>query len=328
MSAGYYLNLLMPAEFHYRIDPASSDAAGLTPDHAQALRGLSPLLAAVVTDALIAFPRAPLTAEQEKLLIGAEAPLWGEIATDELIDHHLWPRAAVLAERFWSPATVTDSADMYRRLSVVAEQLTVSGLDDRANRQRIAARIAPGESDGGGGAVADLLAVTGPVRNMAHDHRIKAALAGQRIVQPLNALADAAPVDSLLARRFADEAARYAAGERALAATLAARLAAWRDNDARYRAEAAGRPMLEAALPTSALLKGLAESGLAALAAREAGRPMSAAESEQAARLLAQAAAEEEASLRPFDAFIRPQPAADLIVQIGPGVRTLVEAAK
>ena len=45
---------------------------------------------------------------------------------------------------------------MYRRLAVVSAQLTVSGLDDRANQQRIAARIAPDDD----GTVAGLLAIT------------------------------------------------------------------------------------------------------------------------------------------------------------------------
>lgn len=323
MSAGYYLNLLMPADYVYGIDPAATAAAGLTPEHAKMLRGLSPLLANFVTDALVDFPHAPLSPEQEKLLIGAEAPLWGEIAPDQLIDHHLWPRAAALAERFWSPAAVTDKADMYRRLAVVAEQLTVSGLDDRANQQRIAARIAPNDS----GAVANLLAITGPVRNMAHDHRVKAMLAGKRIVQPLNALADAAPVDSLVARRFADDAARYAGGERALAGALKVQLADWRDNDARFQAASAGNSMLEAARPTSDLIAALARHGLDAIDAVEAGRKLSPAQAEAANKLLARLAQEEAASWRPFDAFIRPQPAADLIVKIEPGIRTLVDAA-
>lgn len=323
MSAGYYLNLLMPAGYHYGIDPAATAAAGLTPEHAKALRGLSPLLANFVTDALVDFPRAPLSAEQEKLLIGAEAPLWGEIATDELIDHHLWPRAAALAERFWSPANVTDKADMYRRLATVSAQLTVSGLDDKANRQRIAARIAPGDN----GAVADLLAITGPVRNMAHDHRIKAMLAGQRIVQPLNALADTAPVDSLVARRFADEATRYVAGERALGAPLRAQLSGWRDNEARFEAVASGNPMLEPARPTAALIAAAATTGIEALDALERGSPLSSAQVQKANELLERLEKEEAASWRPFDSFLRPQPAADLIVKIGPGIRTLVEAA-
>ncbi|MBR2173510.1 family 20 glycosylhydrolase [Sphingopyxis sp.] len=323
MSAGYYLNLLMPADYHYGIDPAATAAAGLTPEHAKALRGISPLLANFVTDALVDFPHAPLSAEQEKLLIGAEAPLWGEIATDELIDHHLWPRAAALAERFWSPASVTDKADMYRRLAVASAQLTVSGLDDKANRQRIAARIAPGDN----GAVAGLLAITGPVRNMAHDHRIKAMLAGRRIVQPLNALADTAPVDSLVARRFADEATRYVAGERALGAPLRAQLGDWQVNEARFGAIAAGNPLLEPARPTAALIAAVATAGLDALDALEQGRLLSAAQVQKANELLARLEKEEAASWRPFDSFLRPQPAADLIVKIGPGIRTLVEAA-
>lgn len=323
MSAGYYLNLLMPADYHYGIDPAATAAAGLTPDHAKSLRGISPLLANFVTDALIDFPRAPLSAEQEKLLIGAEAPLWGEIATDELIDHHLWPRAAALAERFWSPASVTDASDMYRRLAIVSAQLTVSGLDDQTSRQRIAARIAPADN----GAVADLLAITGPVRNMAHDHRIKAMLAGQRIVQPLNALADTAPVDSLAARRFAEEAKRYVAGERALGAPLRAQLGDWQANEARFGAIASGHPMLEPARPTAALIAAVAAAGLDAIEALETGRPLPAAQVQKANELLARLEKEEAASWRPFDSFLRPQPAADLIVKIGPGIRTLVEAA-
>ena len=323
MSAGYYLNLLMPADYHYGIDPAATAAAGLTPEHAKALRGLSPLLANFISDALVDFPHEPLSAEQEKLLIGAEAPLWGEIAADELIDHYLWPRAAALAERFWSPASVTDARDMYRRLAVVSAQLAVSGLDDQANRQRIAARIAPGDN----GAVTDLLAITGPVRNMAHDHRIKAMLAGQRIVQPLNALADTAPVDSLVARRFADEAKRYVAGERALGAPLKAQMSDWRGNEARFGAIATENPMLEPARPTAVLIAAVAAAGLDALDALEAGKPLSAAQVQNAEELLARLEKEEAASWRPFDSFLRPQPAADLIVKIGPGVRTLVEAA-
>ena len=323
MSAGYYLNLLMPADYHYAIDPAATSAAGLTPDHAAALRRLSPLLAKMVTDALVDFPHPPLTSEQQELLIGAEAPLWGEIASDALIDHQLWPRAAALAERFWSPADVRDAGDMYRRLAVVADQLSVSGLDDRASRTRMAQRLAPGMSD----PLLVLLDVAGPARNMAHDHRIKAMLAGKRIVQPLNDLADAAPVDSLLARLFAAEARAYVAGERTSGPALRAQLAIWRDNAARYRRIAAGKPRLEAALPTSAQLAALASAGLEALDAIEAGRPLQPERLAAARALLDALAKQESASWRPFDAFLNEQPAADLILKIGPGIRTLVDTA-
>lgn len=320
VSAGYYLNLLMPAGYHYAIDPFATSAAGLTPAHAVGLRELNPLLAAIVTDALVDFPRDALSREQEARILGGEAPLWGEIADDALIDQQLWPRAAAMAERFWSPASVTDVPDMYRRLAIVADQLSVTGLADRATRQRMAARVAPGESD----PLETLLAITGPVRNMAHDHRIKAMLAGKRIVQPLNDLADAAPVDSLAAHRFAAQAQAYVGGDHSQRAALRAQLMLWRANDARFAAIAKGRPMLEAALPTSAQIAALAEAGLAALDAIETGKQRDPAE---ARALLDTLAAQEAASWRPFDSFLRQQPPADLIVKIGPGIRILVEAA-
>lgn len=320
VSAGYYLNLLMPAGYHYAIDPFATSAAGLAPAHAAELRKLNPLLAALVTDALVDFPQAPLTPAQEARILGGEAPLWGEIANDELIDQQLWPRAGAMAERFWSPASATDVADMYRRLAILSDQLNVTGLADRASRQRMAARLAPGDSD----PLETLLAVVGPVRNMAHDHRIKAMLAGKRIVQPLNDLADAAPVDSLVAHRFEAQARAYAGGDRSLNAALRAQLAQWRANDARFVAIARGKPLLEAALPTSAQLAALADAGLAALDAIEAGRRL---DEPDARVLLDTLAAQEAASWRPFDSFLRKQPPADLIVKIGPGVRLLVDAA-
>lgn len=322
-SAGYYLNLLMPAEQMYAIDPSATAAAGLMPDHAAALKKGNPLLAAFISDAMIDFPHAPLTADQEKLLIGAEAPLWGEIATDELIDHQMWPRAAALAERFWSRRDVTDAGDMYRRLAVVSDQLSATGLNDRATQARMTMRLAPGDD----GALATLLSVTGPVRNMAHDHRIKAMLAGRKVVQSFNAPADAAPVDSMTARRFAADAARYVAGDRSLAASLSARLATWRDNDALFAQAAKGRPPLEEALPTSTQLAALAQAGTDALAAIEGGRALSPAQVTAARALLDTLAKQEAASWRPFDPFFNAQPPADLIVKIGPGIRTLLDAA-
>ncbi|MCG2840120.1 beta-N-acetylhexosaminidase [Sandaracinobacter sp. RS1-74] len=323
MSAGYYLNLLMPAEYHYALDPAQTSGAGLTPDHAATLRKLSPLLAAMVADAQVDRPRAPLTPEQERNLLGGEMALWGEIATDELIDHQLWPRAAALAERFWSNRSVRDIDDMYARLTVVSAQLSASGVRNVSARTRMIERLAPADPE----ALATLLEVAGPVRNMAHDHRIRAMLAGKTIVQSLNAPADAAPVDSLVARRFTAEAKRLAAGERALAPQLAARLAIWQANDTRFKALAKGHPMLEEALPTSAQLAALAKLGLDAVAALDAGEPLAASRAAEGRALLETLRKQEAASWRPFDPFISQQPPADLILKIGPGLEVLLEAA-
>lgn len=323
VSAGYYLDLLEPASFHYQYDPLDTSAAGLTPAEAERGRKINPLLAAVIKDALVAKPVPPLTPEQEKLVLGGEAPVWAEIMTDEMLDARLWPRAAALAERFWSPRDVRDVDDLYRRLPILQDQLRLQGLRDEANRVRMAARLAPGQSE----PVLTLLDLVGSTRNMAHDHRILAMLRGQKIVQDLNGLADAAPVDSLVAHRFEARAKTYAGGDHSDAAALRADLATWKANDARFQAVAKGRPALEAALPISADIAAMADAGLAALDAIEAGKPLSAEDRTKAETLLARAEAFEAASARPIFSFLGKQPPADLIIKITPGIRTLVTAA-
>lgn len=324
VSAGYYLDLLMPASFHYAIDPLDPSAAGFTPAEAARIRAINPILAKILTDALIAKPLPPLTADQRKLVMGAEAPMWSELITDEMVDQRLWPRAAALAERFWSPADVRDVDDMYRRLAVVQDELTIEGLDDRANRTRMALRLSPGDV----APVMTLLDAVGPIRNMAHDHRILAALSGKTVVQPLNALADAAPVDSLVAHTFDADARRFAAGDRSTEPALRAQLTLWRDNDARFIAAAKDNAMLQPALPVSADLKGLAELGLKALDAADRHETLSASDSDSARPLLGRVMATETATDEPLLSFLAPRPPADVMIVVGHGIQALLQSAK
>jgi hexosaminidase len=324
VSAGYYLDLLMPADFHYAVDPLDSSAAGFSPEEAQRIRNLHPLMAQLLPDAKVAKPLPPLTADQERLVLGGEAALWGETLTDEMLDHHLWPRAAALAERFWSPANVRDPADMYRRLAVIHDQLTIAGLVGDNNRRRMAARMVPGDAE----PVHTLLDIVTPVRNMAHDHRILAAVRGQRIVQPFNALADAAPVDSLVAQAFVSSARKYIGGEASLEPLLRAQLSSWRDNDARFAPIARGNAMLEPALPTSASIASLARAGLQALDVLSK-RTITPGQSwEEIEATLAQAEAHDAASRLPLASFLGKHPPADLIIAITPGIRALVDKAR
>jgi hexosaminidase len=249
--------------------------------------------------------------------------LWTEITTDEMVDQRLWPRAAALAERFWSPENVRDPADMYRRLAIVHDQLTVEGLDDRANATRMALRLSPGNA----APVLTLLDAVGPIRNMAHDHRILAALAGKKVVQPLNALADAAPADSLVAHAFNEKARRLAAGDMSAEPALRAQLALWRDNHARFTAAARDNAMLQPALPVSARLKALAEAGISALDAIDAGKTISGAELEGMQSLIDEVVAAASATDKPLFSFLAPRPPADLVIVIGSGVQSLLQAA-
>jgi hexosaminidase len=96
LSAGYYLNLMSTAAAHYMVDPLPQ-ASGLSP-------------------------------EEQARILGGEACMWTEQTTPRDIDSRIWPRAAAVAERLWSPGEVSDIDDMYRRLAVESLRLETLGL--------------------------------------------------------------------------------------------------------------------------------------------------------------------------------------------------------
>jgi hexosaminidase len=201
-TCGYYLDKRLPGESLYRVDPHDPTACGLT--HEQFAEGKAKGLPAfIIAEDQVIDPSLQLSPAQQALVLGAEAALWTEMVTEEMLDGRLWPGAAVVAERLWSPAAVRDPAEMYRRLIVVHDGLRAAGLADAANRRRMAARLAPGASE----PVALLLDLVAPVRNHAHNRGALALLKGKEPTpQELNELADAASADSLVARRFALDA--------------------------------------------------------------------------------------------------------------------------
>ncbi|HPV77631.1 MAG TPA: family 20 glycosylhydrolase, partial [Gemmatimonadaceae bacterium] len=85
-----------------------------------------------------------LTPAQQRLIIGGEACIWAEFITAETADSRIWPRLGAVAERLWSPRTVTDVADMYRRLDILTDRLEGLGLRVRSHPARMLATIAPG----------------------------------------------------------------------------------------------------------------------------------------------------------------------------------------
>jgi hexosaminidase len=69
-----------------------------------------------------------LTPDQQKLILGGEICMWAEQINPETIDSRIWPRALAIAERFWSPQSDRDVADMYRRMRSTSLELEEVGI--------------------------------------------------------------------------------------------------------------------------------------------------------------------------------------------------------
>jgi hexosaminidase len=322
-SAGYYLDKLLTGESYYAVDPHDPASCCLTSE--QFVEGKAKGLPEfIIAEDQVIDPSLKLSPAQQTLVLGGEGCIWTELVTDEMLDGRLWPGAVAVAERLWSPASVRDAADMYRRLIVVQDGLRIAGLADDANRRRMAARLAPGRSE----PVALLLDLVAPVRNHAHNRKALAMVKRQvPTLQEFNELADAASADSLVARHFELDAERFVRGDRSGGAALKATLIAWRDNHDRFTAVARGNPQLEAALPISADIAALAGIALDAMAAIETGHAPGTDWRGRAKELLDRQFAKERASESFIEVFTMQQPPADLLISITPGVRKVVEAA-
>jgi hexosaminidase len=169
LSAGYYLDHMEPASKLYAVDPLDGDAASLT--------------AATLTD------------DEKARILGGEAAMWGEFVSPENVDSRIWPRAAAVAERLWSPREVTDVSSMYRRLDHVSGALDQLGLTHRSSYVPMLERLAAGDP-------------LEPLKTLAD--AVEPATFGQRIRThkynqgtPLNRLVDAVRPESETAREFA-----------------------------------------------------------------------------------------------------------------------------
>lgn len=73
-------------------------------------------------------PTAGLSAAQSKLVLGGEAAMWSEYVSSSTLDVQVWPRTAAIAERLWSPASVTDTNDAERRMFTLSCFLQQNGI--------------------------------------------------------------------------------------------------------------------------------------------------------------------------------------------------------
>jgi hexosaminidase len=274
LSAGYYLDLMQPASQHYAVDPMKGETANLTP-------------------------------EQKKRILGGEAAMWEELATPENLDAKLWPRLAAIAERLWSPESITDLPSMYQRLEITNRWLEWLGLTQRSNlelmRQRLAGTHPVKPLD-------TFASVLEPVKGYARHAENYTSFT------PLNRLVDSIPPESDAARDFRNAVDAYLAGPKQEADTepLQKKLAMWSDN------AKAVRPTLES---NSLLLENISVADSLVRLCQAGQEAFSSLSSQKAAN-----SDWKQRNLAAIGDATKPQ--ANMLIQIAPAIQKLVEAVQ
>lgn len=293
LSNGYYLDLGWSAARHYGVDPMSGPAANLTDD-------------------------------QKKLILGGESCMWSEYVNPENIDSRIWPRNAAIAERLWSPQTVTDPASrvsgsvladpalpMYARLDAVSARLEWLGLTHRTYYRKMLQRIAGPAMPEEFSALRTLADVVEPVKDYSREETATVEPTSQT---PLNRVVDAIPLESDAGRHFSELVDKFLASachDAATANNLRSQLTVWSQNDAAFASLAQKTFLANEVVATSHDLSAIGAAGLRALEAIAATTPLSADAQAQLSAVLTDAA----------------KPKTQLLLIPVPAVKKLVDAA-
>jgi hexosaminidase len=236
LSSGYYLDHLSPARLHYGVDPLTGPAEKLTP-------------------------------EEAARVLGGEACMWAEYVSAETVDSRIWPRAAVVAERLWSPKETTDVDSMYARMEAVSRVLEWTGVRHRANYGPMLDRLA------GGRPAEPVRILADACEGLGLGPRARAQKYTSLV--PLNRLADAARPESESVRALEQAAGRAVGSTPASPADIAelrAQFTRWAANDARFQLLAEDNALLAELKPLSKDLAALGATGLRTLDYLERGQ--------------------------------------------------------
>ena len=237
LSRGFYLDHMQPAAFHYDIDPIGKDAENLT--------------------------------ETEKArILGGEACMWAEFVNEDTIESRIWPRAAAIAERLWSPAEVRDVPDMYRRLDYINRELELLGLRHRSNYILMLQRMT-NEKD-----LSSLTTLAGLLKPVGIGERKKARTYYSST--PLNRLADILLPESDAARqmeRLADQVTQDPATSHEAVQKIRKLLFEWQENRDRLGPTLKQSFLLKELIPVSDNIYEICSLSLQALDFLEAHQP-------------------------------------------------------
>jgi hexosaminidase len=233
LSTGYYIDLIQPTDFHYLVDPVPGGTQ--------------------------------LTPEQQKLIVGGEATMWTELVPPETVDSRIWPRTAAIAERLWSPSSLRDVDDMYRRLDRISLLLDGLGSLHLRNKGVLLRRLANSYDTK---ALETLVDVIEPLKIYERN----AGDTMYNVFSPFTKIADVATPDQKVAREFRKHVSAYcSSGDAKLLKDIKENLVKWRDNDTVFRALVKRSPVLGEAGILSENLARISEKGLEATGYLEKG---------------------------------------------------------
>ncbi|HUL15401.1 MAG TPA: family 20 glycosylhydrolase [Terriglobales bacterium] len=244
LSNGYYLDLGWSAARHYAVDPMSGAAANLTP-------------------------------EEKKRILGGEACMWSEYVDAENIDSRIWPRMAAIAERLWSPETMTDPDSMYARMDDVSEKLECTGLTHRTYYRKMLQRIAGPATPEEFAALKAVADVVEPVKDYTRE---ETATVEPTSLTPLNRIVDAVPLESDHARHFKELVERFigeSCRDPKLEQQLRIQFEQWRNSYAGYAPLAQRSILANEGLARSQDMSALGTLGIEALGVLASGVPVS-----------------------------------------------------
>lgn len=218
LSNGYYIDLCQSAEQHYKNDPMPDSLS--------------------------------LTSAEKARILGGEATMWAELITPENIDSRIWPRTAAIAERLWSPASVQDVDDMYRRLEMISLQLEESGITHIRNQETMLRRLAGNNNTA---ALKTLVSVVEPLK-LYNRHR---NVSYYTQYAPLTRMVDAAFPEAAAARKFSKTVDDYISGKENARDKIIKQLNTWNNNHEAFLKLSELSPALKECEPISLRLQKL-----------------------------------------------------------------------